>query len=114
MDEVKDIHDVATAMKAYARQAKDRQLEMDASEIRIRAARRLGELIVAQKETVGMNTGANNLSGSVGGPLRDTRPTLAQAGIDKKLSARSQKIASIPEEDFEQTLAEHRQRTVQI
>ena len=100
-----------------ARQAKDRQLEMDASEIRIRAERRLGELIVAQKETVGLNGGGwrqrQASCGSTKEP-QDVPPTLAQAGIDKKLSARSQKIASIPEEDFEQTLAEHRQRTVQI
>ena len=80
---------------------------MDASEIRIRAERRLGELIVAQKETVGLCPPGPEPR-SV--PQENRSPTLAQAGIDKKLSARSQKIASIPEEDFEQTLAEHRQQ----
>jgi hypothetical protein len=28
------------------------------------------------------------------------RPTLAEAGIDKKLSARAQKIAAVPEKKF--------------
>ena len=74
----------------------------------IRAERRLGELIVAQKETVGLNGGGwrqrQASCGSTKEP-QDVPPTLAQAGIDKKLSARSQKIASIPEEDFEQQQA---------
>ncbi len=60
-DEAKDIRDKAEAMRVYARQAKDRQLEVDAAEIRIRAERRLGELIKAQKETVGLATGARGI-----------------------------------------------------
>ena len=56
-DEVKGIRDTAEAMRAYARQAKNKQLEVDAAEIRIRAERRLGELIKAQKETVGSKSG---------------------------------------------------------
>jgi hypothetical protein len=41
-------------MRAYARQAKNKQIEIDASEIRFRAERRLGELMAAQRETVGL------------------------------------------------------------
>ena len=52
---MKEIHDVARAMQAYARQAKN--LEADAVEIRMRAMRRLDQLRQAQKETVGLNRG---------------------------------------------------------
>jgi len=58
VDEVKHIRDVHIAMAAYARQAKNHDLEADAIEIRLRATRRIDQLRVAQKETVGLATGA--------------------------------------------------------
>lgn len=56
--------------------------------------RRLGELIREQKETVGLNQGAKGsiVTGATREPVKDTRPTLGQVGIDKKLSSRSQAI----------------------
>jgi hypothetical protein len=70
----------------------------------MRAERRLGELITLQKETVGLNTGAAGSAGPGRGnavPIENrvsTVPTLAESGIDKKLSSHAQKVASIPEQ----------------
>jgi hypothetical protein len=71
--------------------------------------RRLGELIVAQKESVGLNAG-----GQITPPLFqrgtgviDARPTLTEAGIDRKLSGRAQKMAALADDDFEQIWKMH-------
>src|SRR5262245_33723999 len=60
IDEAKDISDKAAAMKEYARQAKNRQLEIDAAEIRMRAERRIGQLMQMQRDTVGLATGGEH------------------------------------------------------
>lgn len=109
VDEVKGLRDKAEAMRAYARQAKNRALEIDAAEIRMRAERRLGELIAAQKATFGLNTGARGI-GTSAVPKENRTPTLADAGIDKKLSSRAQKMAAVPAEKFEGMLGEWRVR----
>src|SRR6266705_792552 len=112
VDEVLEIRDQAEALRHAARVAKDRDLEIKASQIRFRADRRLGELIVAQKETVGLNRGAA-AGGKKDSPRgsyseqRDERPTLAEAGIDRKLSSRAQRVAALPPEKFEYLLEQH-------
>ena len=60
VDEVKNIRDWAIAMAAYARQARNRDLEADAVEIRLRATRRLDRLRQAQKETIGLAAGGEH------------------------------------------------------
>lgn len=112
VDEVKDWHDKAAAIRAYARQVNDRQMELDAAEIRIRAERRLGEMLKEQKETVGLNTGGwhgNQHTGPVEDNDTPSTPPLHEVGISRDLSSRSQAIAAIPEQDFESTLTEHRE-----
>ena len=60
----------------------------------LRAERRLGELIQAQKKTVGLNQGANGskVSGSKREPVKDDRPKLSDIGVDKKLSSTVEKF----------------------
>ena len=114
VDEVKPWVDKAAAMQAYGRMAKDKTLEVDASEIRIRAERRLGELIAAQKANDGLNEGARMAGGTAqSSPVvvtNDRRSTLADVGISKDLSSRAQKLAAVPAEDFEREMGEHRDR----
>ena len=56
--------------------------------------RRLGELIRAQKETVGLAQGRRSDLLPNGKEVH--RPTLKEAGIDHKLSSRAQKLAAVP------------------
>jgi N6-adenosine-specific RNA methylase IME4 len=109
VDEVKEIRDQAEAMRIYGQRAKDRGLEIDAAEIRMRAERRLGEMIIAQKKTVGLaKGGAEKGVGRRGAdnavPQENRIPTLAEVGIDKKLSMRAQKMAAVPEDSFNELM----------
>jgi N6-adenosine-specific RNA methylase IME4 len=114
VDEVKDIHDTAVAMRAYARQAKNHELEADAVALRMRATRQLAQLIEAQKETVGLNTGAAG-GGKKTGPRgllldpRDVRPTLASQGIDKALAHQARVLGRLSDSAFEDKVEQTRQ-----
>jgi N6-adenosine-specific RNA methylase IME4 len=109
IDEVKEIHDQAAAMREYARQAKKRDMEADAVEIRMRALRRLDQLRQAQKGTVGLNQGAiPGKTGLRGNPVLDPRPTLASQGIDKNLAHQSRVLGALSGGQFEQRVAEAR------
>lgn len=118
VDEAKHIRDLAEAMRVYARQANNKDLEIDAAEIRIRAERRLGELIAQQKATVGLNRGTAGkgrpkLGGSENAPPKYAPPTLAEAGIDKHLAARARTLAKVPTEEFEQQVSTWRGRAAE-
>lgn len=108
IDEVKDIHDKSEAMRAYGRMAKDTQLEMDASELRLRAERRLGMMIDAEKQAGRLKGGRPKENGTESEPF--IRVKLDEIGVDKKLSARSQKVAGIGQQAFEAVVANVRQR----
>jgi hypothetical protein len=105
IDEVKDIRDVSIAMKAYARQANNHEMEADAVEIRMRATRRLDQLRQAQKATVGLAKGGG---GKHGRKRVVEKPTLKDAGIDKNLAQEGRKLGALSEQDFEQKVVEAR------
>jgi hypothetical protein len=109
VDEVKDIRNKAEAIRAYARQANDKTLEIDAAEIRITAERRLGQMIVDQKSAVGLAKGGGDKRSKQRVQRRPgDPPTLAEAGIGKHLADRARKWAAISEEDFAKYLARWR------
>lgn len=114
VDEVKDVRNQADAIRVYAMQAKNKGMEVDAAEIRIRAERRLGELLTEQKAGEGLSKGAAQKGvGRAGNNavLTDDRvPKLSDAGISKDLSSRAQKLAAVPAEEFEAEVGEWRNR----
>jgi len=98
VDEVKDIRDKSEAMRAYARMAKDTQLEIDATELRLRAERRLGIMLTEAKNAGQFGEGRpKNPSAEEG----FSKARLEDAGIDYKLSSRAQRIGGIGEQAFE-------------
>jgi hypothetical protein len=107
VDEVKSIRDKAMAMQLYAKQAKDHELIDYASDIKLRAERRLGEVMENERK-------AGKLAKPPAGPGRGKKgikvgspknPTLRSQGIDKNLADRARKAAGMPEEEFEAKVA---------
>lgn len=101
VDEVKDIRDKAMAIEIYSRQAKNTEAELKACEIRLRAERRAGQLLSEMEKARGGGTGANQhrAAGDIREPAAET--TLADMGISKKQSSNWQRLAAVPEEQFE-------------
>ena len=102
--EVRDIHDTAVDAAAYARLAKNRELEADAIEIRMRATRRLDQLRQAQKETVGLAKPGRKKNGLRENPI----PTLASQGLDKNLAHQARLLGAMDEAAFARKVAEAR------
>lgn len=108
-DEVMAIRDFAEMRAAAAKIAGNRQLEMQAVELRMRGTRRLGQMLTKQNETIGFNRGTRGqLRGRDGetGAVQieapeQSIPKLAESGISHKLSSQAQKLAAVPEAEFE-------------
>src|SRR6516225_5546865 len=102
VDEVKSIRDKAVAMEAYAKQAKDTTLITQATEIRMRAERRAGELLIEMQDRKERRTqGQGAGKGRALLPL----PKLADLGINKTQSSRWQKLAALDADHFEAKVA---------
>lgn len=97
IDEVQQIKGKAEALRAYAKQAKNRELEIDASEIRVRAERRIGELVARIK----LETKFAPRSG------RSLHPefSYSDVGIDKEMKRVCSRLASLPDDKFERAVS---------
>ncbi len=102
--EVIDIRNKATGLVAYAKEAKSRQLALEAKQICMLAERRLGKMMKEQKKTVGLNRGGRPKTGLSENPL-SFKPTLAEAGIDKNLAHRARSLAAMSEKEFKERVA---------
>lgn len=102
VDEVKNIRDQAKALEAYAAQANNIEAERKAIEIRLRAERKCGELIRQQQQSGELATPGKDKSNVDQHDIK----TLSDIGISRDQSSKFQKLADIPEKDFEQALSE--------
>jgi hypothetical protein len=90
-------------MKAYAKQAKNKELEADAWEIRKRAERRLGEMMAAEPGAQGKRTDLGLSKTQV------SKLTLAEAGVDKNLADRARRAAAMPLHEVEEMIRRGRE-----
>jgi len=102
IQETKKILDVASAAEIYAkRQQLGEEAVKYATSIKVEALAQLGRML---KETP-RNTGVRLLGGGngAGGAISEPPaiPTLAELGLDKKISKLAQDIAELPEEELE-------------
>lgn len=107
VDEAKDLRDKAKAIEVYARQAKNYDVERQAGAVRLRAERRAGDLLKKSKRS-GQRQKAGDNSGAHRGKKRSSRAasTLRDLGVSYDQSHKWQKLAEVPEEEFEAILAE--------
>ena len=97
-------------MQHYARQAKDTELIEHATEIRLRAERRAGELLKQMAERGERDDGRGNRNPSL--KSQDATPKLSDFGISKTQSSRWQKLADLNEDDFEARTATAKKQAV--
>lgn len=105
-DEVKDIMDQAERAAVYARQANDSELIKYATEIRVRAQRRAGEMLAATPKNKGTQVCGGDDTGAPVVKASDRREvaTLADMGITKNQSSNWQALASMSDAHFEATV----------
>lgn len=93
--EAKTFRDKAEALRAYAKQANNREAEVQFAEIKVRAEIRCGELLIAGDEDGTRKArGSNQHDGS-------DSVSLAQLGLDAKESERFQAAARAPRKAVE-------------
>ena len=79
-------------MRALGQAAKDPELVNGATEFKLRCERRLGEMLVGMKEVGEFGQGRRKVQGAM---------NFEDLDIDRNLSSRAQRIASVPEDKFE-------------
>jgi DNA modification methylase len=110
IDEVKNIRDKAEAVRLYA---KKRRLGIDiqnqAAEIAALADRRAGELLAKmERQKQGRPDGKRSHGATI------VSPKLADLGVSKSQSSRSQLIARLPEKQFKEYVADRKAKGQEI
>jgi DNA N-6-adenine-methyltransferase (Dam) len=106
LEDVRFVRDFAEALRTYAR-AHDLGVEAMnyATEIKLRAERRAGELLIAMATSGERRTRDDGLSEQVSEGATPA-PSLTDLGISRDQSSDWQAIASLPEPEFEAYIAE--------
>ncbi len=106
-DEVMSIMNVAEQASLYAKQAGDNELIEKATEIRVRAQRKAGEMLkraADEGQRATKSFGGANIS-TVSSAATPIPVTLDQIGITRDQSSRYQQLAAMPDDHFETAVA---------
>src|SRR5262249_49649 len=104
VDEVKDVRDKAAAMQIYARQTKDHSLIDHATEIRLRAEIRAGELLNEMSDKGERQKPGDNPQGRNSGSSRPLPLKVCDMGVTKSQWSRWQQLAALPREEQERKI----------
>src|SRR5579872_889113 len=119
VDEAKKIRDKAEAVRTYAKLSSDLDMQNMAAEIRIRAERRAGQLLLEMEKNPG--TRGEGRPRKDGIKIRRSveptayRPTLDEIGISKDQSSKWQRLALLVDEStFEKALVQAREKNGEL
>jgi hypothetical protein len=100
IDEVKNIRDQAAALEYYARQAGNTEAEKQCYEIRLRAEKKWGQIRKKTGTAQGRRSDFLTTAQEVHGPK-----TNAELGVTDRQAADWQRLADVPDNQFEAALA---------
>ncbi len=103
VDEAKNIRDKAEAFRAYAVKARNRDMEFYATEIRMRAERRAGEILIEDKSAGRLALKQHGRPKKV-----SSLTTLIDLNITRDEAAKWQRMAKLSQRDFDLRLAKMR------
>ena len=114
VDDARDLIDLAEAARVYARQVNlGLEAQNHATEIKLRAQRRAGEILQSmEKNTGAMGIGSNQFEVR----LQPTTapPTYSDLGIDKRDAHIWQTLATMPGDEFEDKIVEIKQECKEL
>lgn len=102
VDEIKDISDKSEAMRLYAKQANDPEMEQWAAEIKLRAQRAIGEISLGMEKQQGSN-------GKLPSGGKFKTEALADAGISTSSANRYEQLAKITDAKVEELIAKSKE-----
>jgi hypothetical protein len=113
IDECKDWADKVAALAAYARQAKDETLEHDARRIRARAVKRSRVFLkqIDSDKRANLKRGSRKASARLSGTREKTGHDAGMSEHDIKTALR---VASIPDDRFEQQVQNENPPTIEV
>jgi hypothetical protein len=101
IDEAAQLRDKAAALRLYAKQSKDRELQRWVSEIQLRATIKLGEL----SRKLDTSKGGNNPAATLPSGGKSKTDALAEAGISTSVAHRAEALTGRGDLDDESGLA---------